>query len=72
MLISIIVLIILIVLNGIFSASELAFLSLNRVRLEEDVRKKDKKAIAIKKTLSNPSVFLSTIQIILLMILLSI
>ena len=63
MLFSIIILILLILLNGIFSASELAFLSLNKVILKEDVLKKDKKAIEIDKIIKNPSTFLSTIQI---------
>ena len=63
MLLSIIVLIILIFINGIFSATELAFLSLDKLELKEDVETGNKKAIAINKILSNPSSFLSTIQI---------
>lgn len=63
MLLSIIVLIILIFINGIFSATELAFLSLDKLELKEDVEAGNKKAIAINKILSNPSSFLSTIQI---------
>ena len=63
MLVSIILLVVLILLNGIFSSSELAFLSLNKIRLKEDVKKKNKKAIMIDKIISNPSSFLSTIQI---------
>ena len=60
---SIILLIILILINGIFSATELAFLSLDKLKLKQDIEKKNKKAIAINKILSNPSSFLSTIQI---------
>ena len=63
MIISIILLIVLIWFNGILSASELAFLSLNKIKLKEDVDNKDKKAILISKLLSDSSVFLSTIQI---------
>lgn len=63
MLLSIIVLIILIFINGIFSATELAFLSLDKLELKEDIETGNKKAIAINKILSNPSSFLSTIQI---------
>lgn len=63
MLFRIIILILLIILNGIFSGSELAFLSLNKVKLQEDVLKKDKKAIEINRIIKNPSAFLSTIQI---------
>ncbi len=63
MLFSIIVLIILIILNGIFSSSELAFLSLNKIKLKEDIKKNNKKAILIDRVISNSSSFLSTIQI---------
>jgi len=63
MLFSIILLIILIGINGIFSSSELAFLSLDKIRLKEEVESGNKKAIKINKILNNPSSFLSTIQI---------
>ena len=63
MLFSIIILIILIFLNGVFSACELSFLSLNKIKLRDDVNKGDKKAIMISKIIENPSLFLSTIQI---------
>jgi len=63
MIFSIILLIILILINGIFSASELAFLSLDKIKLKNEVDSHNKKAIKIDKILSNPSSFLSTIQI---------
>ena len=63
MFLSIILLIILIGINGIFSATELAFLSLDKIKLKQDIESKNKKTIAIDKILSNPSSFLSTIQI---------
>ena len=63
MIFSIVILLILIVINGIFSASELAFLSLDKVFLKQEVKKQNKKAIMINKVLENPSKFLSTIQI---------
>lgn len=63
MLFSILLLVILIIINGIFSASELAFLSLDKVELKDKVKHKDKKAILINKILQDPSAFLSTIQI---------
>lgn len=63
MLFSIILLIILILINGIFSATELAFLSIDKIKLKQDVESGNKKAISINKILSNPSSFLSTIQI---------
>ena len=63
MLFSIILLTILIVINGIFSASELAFLSLDKIKLKNEIEKGSKKAVSIDRILSNPSSFLSTIQI---------
>lgn len=63
MLFSIILLVILIGINGIFSASELAFLSLDKIKLKQDIETGNKKAISINKILSNSSSFLSTIQI---------
>ena len=63
MLFSIIILTILIIINGIFSATELAFLSIDKIKLKQDIESGNKKAISINKILSNPSSFLSTIQI---------
>jgi len=63
MLFSVILLVVLIFLNGIFSASELAFLSLDKIKLKKDIEKGNKKAININKILNNPASFLSTIQI---------
>lgn len=63
MLFSIILLIVLIGVNGIFSASELAFLSLDKIRLKNDIESGNKRAISVDKILSNSSSFLSTIQI---------
>ena len=63
MLFSIILLIILNLINGIFSATELAFLSIDKIKLKQDIKLDNKKAISINKILSNPASFLSTIQI---------
>ena len=63
MLFSIVLLIFLIGINGIFSSSEIAFLSLDKIKLKEEVKKGDKKAILIHRFLEEPSLFLSTIQI---------
>ena len=56
----IIILIILILINGILSASELAFLSLDKYELS---RKRNKKAKLITKLINDESSFLSTIQV---------
>lgn len=63
MIVNILVLVILILINGILSASELAFLSLEKFELDKMIRKKKKNAKKIKKVLDNPSNFLSTIQV---------
>lgn len=60
---NVLLLIILILINGIFSASELSFLSIDKFQLKEDIKKKNKRAIKVKKMIDNPSLFLSTIQI---------
>ena len=59
----IILLVILIALNGVFSASELAFLSVNKYKLKEEAKKGNKKAKRIEKLINEPSKFLATIQI---------
>ena len=53
MLFSIILLIILILINGIFSATELAFLSIDKIKLKQDIESGNKKAISINKILSS-------------------
>lgn len=63
MIINILVLIILILLNGILSASEIAFLSIEKFELDKMVRKRKKNAKKIRKVLEDPSSFLSTIQV---------
>ena len=63
MIISIILLVILILINGVFSASELAFLSLDKFNLKIDIENGNKKAVRVKKLIDNPSTFLSTIQV---------
>ena len=60
MIIRIILMLVLILINGILSASEIAFLSLDKYTLEN---KKNKKAKKISKMLKDESNFLSTIQI---------
>lgn len=60
MFIRIIFLFILIGINGILSASEVAFLSINQFTID---KKRDKKAKKIKKMLNNENKFLSTIQV---------
>ena len=65
MIYSILLLIVLIIINGIFSASELAFLSIDKIKLKNDISKNDKKAILINKILKDSSSFFSTIQIVI-------
>ena len=63
MLISILVLVILVFVNGLFSATEIAFLSINKYHLSKEVKKGNKKAKKIVKLLDDSSSFLSAIQI---------
>ena len=63
MLFQIIFLIILILLNAYFAASEMAYISLNDAKIEKEAKEGNKKAKKIKKMLKNPSKLLATIQI---------
>lgn len=59
----ILVIIILILLNAFFAASEIAFISLNDAKIDLQAKQGNKKAKKIKEMLVNPSKFLATIQI---------
>ena len=63
MLSQIIILLILILLNAFFAASEIAFISLNDAKIEKQAKEGNKKAKQIEKMLKSPSKFLATIQI---------
>ena len=63
MIIKILLLSILIIINGIFSATEIAFLSLNKYELNKEIKKGNKKARKILNLLNDSSTFLSAIQI---------
>ena len=63
MITQIIVLIILILLNAYFAATEIAFISLNDAKIEKDAKNGEKKAKQILRMLKSPSKFLATIQI---------
>ena len=63
MVISIIILIILIIINGVLSASEIAFLSLEKFELDKMVRRRKRNAKKIRKINEDPNNFLSTIQV---------
>ena len=57
------VLVVLILLNAYFAASEIAFISLNDAKIDKQAKEGNKKAKQIYKMLKNPSKFLATIQI---------
>ena len=57
------ILFILIIINAFFAAAEIAFISLNDMKIEKEAKANNKKAKRIKKMLNNPSEFLATIQI---------
>lgn len=63
MILKILLLVILILINGVFSATEIAFLSINKYELNKEVRKKNKKALKIARLINDSSSFLSAIQI---------
>ncbi len=59
----ILILIILIMLNAFFAASEIAFITLNDAKIEKQAKEGNKKAKQIEKMIKSPSKFLATIQI---------
>ncbi len=63
MLTEIILLLILIVLNAFFAASEIALISINDNKIKHMAESGNKKAILLKNLLGEPSKFLATIQI---------
>lgn len=62
MIYSVLLLIVLIFVNGVLSASEIAYLSIDKFELKEK-KKTDKRAKKISKMLENEGAFLSTIQV---------
>jgi len=56
-------LVVLILINAFFAASEIALISLNDNKVKMMAEEGDKKALLLQKLLSNPSGFLATIQI---------
>lgn len=63
MLINITVIVILILLKSIFSASDTSFTYLNRSKINQMAKKGNKKAIMIKQMLDKPNKFFSTIKV---------
>ena len=59
----ILILIILILINAFFAASEIAYISLNDAKIEKMAKEGNKKAKQIEKMLKTPSSFLATIQV---------
>ena len=63
MIIKILILLVLIFINGIFSSSEMAYLNLSKYELNKQLKRKNKKAKKIVELMNDESAFLSTIQI---------
>ena len=60
---SILVIVVLILLNAYFAGSEMALVSVNDAKIRMMADGGNKKAVSVRKLLSEPSKFLSTIQI---------
>ena len=59
----VVIILVLILLNGIFSMAEIALVSARKARLESAAKQGDEKARAALKLSNNPDTFLSTVQI---------
>lgn len=49
--------------NGLFAGAEIAVLSVRKTRLQELIRRRDKRALAVKQLRDNPERFLATVQV---------
>jgi putative hemolysin len=49
--------------NGLFAGAEIAILSVRKTRLREFIRRKDRRALAVKALRDSPERFLATVQI---------
>lgn len=49
--------------NGLFAGAEIAILSVRKTRLREYIRRRDKRALAIKSLRDQPERFLATVQV---------
>jgi magnesium and cobalt exporter, CNNM family len=49
--------------NGVFAGAEIAILSVRKTRLREYIRRRDKRALAIKSLRDQPERFLATVQV---------
>lgn len=63
MLFSVILLVVLIFINGIFSACEISFLSIDKAQLHQEIKKGNKKAKIIDKIMHTEDTFLATTQV---------
>lgn len=63
LILKLVLLLVLILINAFFAMSEIAIISLNDAKLEKQAQEGNKKAKKLLKLTSNPSKFLSTIQI---------
>lgn len=59
----ILIILLLLTFNGVFSMSEMAIVSARRTRLQEQARKGDKRAARVLTLLDDPNHFLSTVQV---------
>ncbi|CAN5774065.1 hypothetical protein BH11MYX2_BH11MYX2_25020 [soil metagenome] len=49
--------------NGLFAGAEIAVLSVRKTRLSEFIRRRDKRALSVKRLRDNPERFLATVQV---------
>lgn len=65
MIFKVLLLVVLVLINAVFSATEIAFLSINKYKLSKEIKNGNKKAIKIAALLKDSSTFLSAIQILI-------
>src|SRR5262249_12142930 len=65
---SILIVVGLLMANGLFAGGEIAILSVRSTRLREFIRRRDRRALAVKALRDTPERFLATVQIAMTMI----
>jgi putative hemolysin len=63
MAVELLIILLLVFVNGLFSGAEIAVLSVRKTRLAEFIRRRDRRALAVRALRDHPERFLATVQI---------
>ena len=63
MAVELLIILLLVFINGLFSGAEIAVLSVRKTRLADYIRRRDRRALAVRDLRDHPERFLATVQI---------